>query len=91
MNTQTRRRLSDLPRGQQAGIMCNDPSFQKFAAVRSGMPDREFNASAAAEYLRMSCGVNSRAHLDTNLEAAKRFATLKTEFDAWAGKIAAQR
>ncbi|WP_259998036.1 hypothetical protein [Leisingera sp. M523] len=77
-----------MPPAQRAGILCNDPRFQAFAAMRTGYPGKTFLPSAAAEYVRLTCGVNSRRLLNTNSAAAERFAALLTEFDAHTGKIA---
>lgn len=73
---------------QQAGILCNDPAFQRFAATRQGWPGQQFNNSASAEYLRQVCGIASRRDLKDNAKARDRFDRLKTDFDAWAGRIA---
>jgi hypothetical protein len=81
-------RYSQMPPAQQAGILCNDPQFQKFAAIRSGMPDTKFCASAAAQYLRDTCKIESRRELNTDTAAQSNFAALRTTFDAWAGRIA---
>ena len=91
MNAPTRQRFDDLPPAQQAGILCNDPRFQRFAAIRCGMPNQLFTASAAAHYLRDCCQIESRRALATSQAALTRFQTLRTEFDAWAGKIATPR
>ncbi|EPX82070.1 hypothetical protein [Salipiger mucosus] len=82
--------FTELPHAQQAGILCNDAQFQRFAAERSGFPDGQFSATAAAEYLRSWCRIDSRRQLDTEAEARRRFAVLRTEFDAWTGRIPAQ-
>ncbi|KEP69614.1 hypothetical protein DL1_03170 [Thioclava dalianensis] len=79
------------PAAQRAGILCNDPQFQRFAAIRCGFPGHSFQASAAAEYLRTCCKVTSRRELDWNRDAQDRFERLCTEFDAWAGRIFNQR
>ncbi|APZ53714.1 hypothetical protein [Salipiger abyssi] len=83
--------FADLPAPQQAGILCNDPAFQRFAATRSGYPGGQFTASAAAEYLRQCCRVESRRALASDEVATTRFQRLRTEFDAWAGRIATPR
>jgi hypothetical protein len=87
----TRRAFADMPAAQQAGILCNDPRFRQFAAHRSGFPGCEFSPEAAAEWLRRQCGIPSRRHLTHNLTAATRFQAIRTEFDAWTGKIATPR
>ncbi|CUH68646.1 hypothetical protein TG4357_03716 [Thalassovita gelatinovora] len=91
MNAPIRQRFDDMQPAQQAGILCNDPRFQRFAATRCGAPGEQFNASAAAEYLRQCCGIDSRRQLGTDQAAQQKFQTLRTEFDAWTGKIASQR
>jgi hypothetical protein len=91
MNPTAQQKLADMPQSQQAGILCNDPQFQRFAATRSGMPGKRFNASAAGEYLRGVCKITSRTILNTSKPAQAQFAALRTEFDAWSGRIAPQR
>ena len=83
-------KLSNSP-AQLAGILCNDPQFQKFVAIRSGLPNQQFNASAAAEYLRTACSIITRRDLDLRGEAFNKFNALRTDFDAWRGRIAAPR
>lgn len=83
--------FADLPRPQQAGILCNDPKFQTFAGDQTLHHGQPLNSSACAEFIRLQCGVNSRAALDTNTAAAHRFDALRTEFDAWRGRIPPQR
>jgi len=86
-----RRKFTDLPPAQQAGILCNDPQFQQFAATRSGFPGQQFSATAAAEYLRTCCKITSRRYLSIDKAALTNFHVLCTEFDAWTGKIATPR
>lgn len=84
-------RMSDMPPSRQAGILCNDPRFQAFAATRCGLPGQRFGHSAAAEYLRDICRIDSRRRLDGDPQAQRKFHALRTEFDAWTGRIATQR
>lgn len=42
-------------------------------------------------YLRDCCRIESRRELNTNHGALQAFQRLRTEFDAWRGKIANQR
>lgn len=86
-----RRPFDQMPFPQQAGILCGDDRFQKFAAIRSGFPDQQFNPTAAAEYLRQCCGIESRRELKTDPTAQDKLQALRTEFDAWTGKIATPR
>lgn len=90
--TQTiRQHFKDMAPAQQAGILCNDPRFQKFAATRCGFPGQQFNTGAAAEYLRDCCQIDSRRQLNSQQDAQQKFQILRTEFDAWTGKIATPR
>ena len=86
--TTPKRRFDDLPCAQQAGMLCNDDRFQRFAATRCGMPGQQFSPSAAAQYLRDCCRIDSRRQLNTDRQAQRQFQTLRTDFDAWRGRIA---
>lgn len=50
------KRWSEMSRAQQAGVLCADERFWRWAGVT--------NSDQAAEYLRHQCGVNSRRELD---------------------------
>ncbi len=91
MTSKIRQRLDDMQPAQQAGILCNDPRFQRFAAMRCGLSGQQFSASASAEYLRDCCQIDSRTALNTSGPAQSKFAALRTDFDAWTGKIASPR
>jgi len=96
MTARTRQRFDDLPPAQQAGMLSNDEQFQTFAGKCLALRDRtrseaRLNPSATAEFIRRECKVASRADINTNPAAQRRFAQLRTEFDAWRGKIADQR
>lgn len=78
-------RFDDMPKSQQAGILSNNEQFRQFAGART------IKSGKAAEFIRLQCGVNSRAALNTDTSAATRFAQLRTEFDAWRGRIPQQR
>ncbi len=86
--TPTRSPFDLMPNAQQAAILCNTVQFQTFAATRCAFPVDQMNPSAAAEYVRSICKVASRAHLDRDERAAGRFQALRTEYDAWRGRIA---
>lgn len=88
MTKAQKQRFDDMLPSAQAGILCNDPRFQTFAALRCDYPGRQFTSGAAAEYVRQVCQVSSRCDLLHDQAAAKRFQALRTEFDAWTGKIA---
>lgn len=64
----------DLAR--MAGMWCADPEFRAWSQTES--------AEAAANWIRETCGVGSRAELDHNAEAAQAFHRLvRLPFMAW--------
>lgn len=74
-NTEPRpRKLSSI-----AGALCNDPNFRAWAAATYG--DTFPDAEAAAQLIRGLCGVESRADLDTNDQAAKLFREILKDYD----------
>ena len=82
--------LGNLPPAQQAGILCGQDPFRIFAASRLQIPGA-VTATAAAEFVRRECGVSSRAELDRDGDAAARWQALRTEYDAWRGRIPSPR
>lgn len=85
------RRFNELPQAQQAGMLCNDAQFRTFAGRQAIGLKVQITPTAAAEFIRTHCGVSSRRELNTNTAAALKFQTLRTEFDAWAGRIQTPR
>lgn len=81
--------FADLSYPTQAGILCGDRQFQRFAAMKSGFPGQRFTKTAAAEYLRQTCQINTRADLAHDSAAQRRFKALLTDFDQFRGRIAA--
>ncbi len=84
-----KRRMADLSRAQQAGILCSEPQFTNFLARYHEMKVRpeQTIAEAAAEFVRSYCKVTSRAFLDSEPDRGEVWDQLRTEFDAWTGKI----
>lgn len=68
------RKLSSI-----AGALCNDQNFRVWAARTYGNPFPD--ADAAAQLIRDLCGVESRAHLDSNAEAANLFREILKDYD----------
>lgn len=79
------RPFATLPRPQQAGILCGEGRFRAFLAARYDYPALH----DPAVFIRHHCAISSRRDLATNAVAARLFDTLRTEYDAWRGKIAA--
>lgn len=65
---------------QLAGVLVNKSEFRAWAQETYGDPVPD--AEAAANLIRETCGVRSRADLDTNPESAKLFRELLAEYDA---------
>lgn len=68
------RKLSSI-----AGAMCNDPHFRAWLASEFGDPCPD--ADAAAVFIRETCGIESRAHLDSNVHAAGLFREILSDYD----------
>lgn len=77
---------------QQAGILCNDPSFQlyldrrrraKFGMTPEALPDGTHNAEDARDWLVAACKIQSRRELDANVEASRTFRMIRNRFQRW--------
>jgi hypothetical protein len=76
--------LKGGPLAKRAGILCNEKAFWKFISLYREEPIPEVNSSKlAACYVRGWCGVESRAELDHNQEAARKFHDLEASYRAW--------
>lgn len=79
----------DMKLSQQAGVLCNDPAFQKFLneGVRLGSPrawSRPVKSvNEAAEAVRSLCAVNSRADLDKGGATGERWREIVGMYRAW--------
>jgi hypothetical protein len=73
----------DAPRklSQIAGAVGEGDEFQAWAREVHGAHCD--SPEQAADFIRSVCGIDSRAELDTNPEAARVFRDLLREFDAW--------
>lgn len=93
---QTGVQKADKPKGgrlaQMAGILCNEPGFRRFLEhilfFKIGDTD-VLDPDMAADEVRIRCGVTSRAELDTNDEAGKRFLDLVADYELWLKDVAA--
>ena len=71
----------DLPPAQQAGIRCEEPSFEAF--LKEERSDDWHESQDAAECVRLICGVSTRADLGTNHKARVIWTQLNSQFEAW--------
>ena len=77
-----KRRMSELPIAQQAALLCNREAFWRFLTDKAYvMPCR--GEDDAAAFVRVLCGVQSRAELVEKEKARERFHDLQDEFNAW--------
>jgi hypothetical protein len=74
--------VSCLP-SQQTAIRCGEPEFWEFLTNRNGGVYPVRDADAAAAYIRIACGVESRAHLNTNSGAQLKWELLENDYWAW--------
>lgn len=84
----------ELKASQQAGVLCNDPAFQKFLneGIRTSV-DRSgggrawskpvTNTDEAAEAVRYLCAVNSRADLDKGNSTGERWQEIVSMYRGW--------
>ena len=70
---------------QQAGILCGEIAFQRFAGESGYIHTPE----GAADFIRYECGVKSRADLDRDETAGRAFLDLRASFKVWMTGIAA--
>lgn len=76
-----------LPRPQQAGMMCNNQAFQRWASskgMRCGSSlgwDFPQTAGGARKYILAECAVTSRADLDGTLTVQKAWDVLLARFN----------
>ncbi len=81
-----------LARSQQAGILCNDQTFQHWAGAKSGgsffYPE---NPDGARQFVLFKCDINSRRELDVSDEAGVLWDALRAQFETAAGRITEAR
>lgn len=80
-----KRAFADMPPSQQAGIMCNDSAFQKWADIFCQTPD------AARTVILNTCEISSRKQLDDNAGARSAWCLMLAEFYADTGRTTEQR
>ena len=61
------------PLAKLAGMWCNDPDFWRWINRERSPSKQVETAEGAAQWLRWYCGIDSRAELDGNEEAAIHF------------------
>ena len=84
-----RRPMSEVPRSQQAGILCKDDQFHQFLErlYDITIADNDDPTICAAEFVCNFCKVDSRTQLDSEPDRGNVWDGLRAQFDAWAGRI----
>lgn len=82
-----KQRWNDMSRAQQAGVLCNDPAFQRWLEIDPA----EDGAKYAAETVRAVCGVRSRADLDALQNAGYKWDDLVSRYRIATGQQAEMR
>ena len=79
-----RRSWSDLSYAQQAGIRCNEPDFWEFINELAECPPDTINSpEGAASFVRVHCGVKSRAQITVGSLASNNWLNLNDKYEAW--------
>ena len=71
---------------KEAGKICHVLEFQQYCADQlTSVSSTTFEPThdIAASYIRSFCGIGSRAELDHNETAAKKFRNLMTDYSRW--------
>lgn len=80
MEKKEKRSFDELPRSQQAGILCNEGRFQRYLGFAPGTKGVAYSSAA---HVRHVCGVKSRAELDTSPTAAGLWDDVVGHYEAW--------
>ncbi|MCL7938809.1 hypothetical protein M8009_00635 [Halomonas sp. ATCH28] len=88
--------MDDNPKGgtlaRQAAMLCELPVFGLYLDQRrrwrqglspAQLPDGTHTAQDAADALRQACGIESRAELDHNDQAAAMYKRIAADFNRW--------
>lgn len=76
---------------RRAAMLAQDVVFCGYAARCLGLPTERVNQTAATEFLRRSCKIESRKELQSDPNAFARFQVFLTEFEAAVGRIPSPR
>ena len=84
IDTEASQKPQEKPKGgklaQRAGILCGEKAFQEFLKTRGGLISTDYDA---ASFLRIYCGVASRADLDHNPIGGQNFKDLEADYRDW--------
>lgn len=88
-----KRHFGDMPRSQQAGMLCSDPTFQNWLLglslfTKSTEIER---VARTANILRGRLGIKSRCELDSDDEGAEKWDSMVVEYRQATGQMAEPR
>ena len=87
-----RRHIHEMPRSQQAALLCKDERFQEWILpINRGSDVSITDETWAAELVRVQCAVKSRADLDTHPGPAQAWDRLYAQYLADTGQAAEPR
>jgi len=77
------RKWNELSPAQQAGILCSDAKFRLFVAERTDQRAENIDSEEAAQFIRISCAVDSRKKILPGSNHAELWDALVSRFRAW--------
>ncbi|MCP8687720.1 hypothetical protein [Marinobacterium sedimentorum] len=81
------------PLARRAALLCNDVQFRLYldrrrrAKFQMDIPDGTHNAQDARDFILGACGITSRAELDHNPDAARRFGDILTYYHRYRRRL----
>ena len=80
-------KFRDMRLPNQAGILCDTRSFQKFLEERAGLANTTLVWGGAAGYVREYCGVKSRSEIRPRTPSGDRWTKLVDEYRTWMHEV----
>lgn len=88
--------MTDKPKGgsyaRRAAMLCQNPRFgiyldrrqrQRLALEYAELPDGTHNTDDRADFIRRTCGVESRAEIDHNEQARAMLDRITADYQRW--------
>lgn len=79
-----KKRWHEMPASQRAGMLVNDPEFQRYATEWNvGDVEARYNESNTDVWLKAICGVDSKSSILPGTTAYEKFVEIEGNFHAW--------